>query len=611
MTTTPARVSCETDFVIRELKTQSASTKWLKLLTVFLLALALRAVFLERAAVEHFDEGVYSSNIFFDESEGFQYPLRHLYAPPLVPSVVEWSTTFLGHTSNGTMLPGVLFGALTVALVFHVAGRWFGTEAAWPTAIIAALSEFHIIYSRAALTDVYLGFFLLLAVYLGTEAVRDRRFGHAVLGGIACGLAWWCKYSGWLPVAIVGTATILWILLHQKHARPVTAIVCVVLMAVVAIGVWCPVYFGLEPTGGYSAVQENHQRYVVGFAGWFDSAWQLFDSHRVLDGWLAWISLGLAGLLNVAWQLRSKHFTWNSTDEFELTAPLILKVVLGSALLVLLAASGVGTTSILICLAMGGLAGRLRWPCIPLESEEATNDEAIARWTLPCLVVLVWIGSLTLMTPTYQPYPRLTLPWLIAVWLGAGAGISWWVRANLRWHGRKEKKRPVTQQNLMMIVLCALSAFVIVKNDVLPNAQIAAWKPRSSMRTLAATTIDECVNERSRTVIYTFGEPALLYHLNASGVLTRPVSSIPKSAPSAGGEPYDVLLIEGPHARRTEAFDTMSAELARLYERAGSYDILPSDLVLLNDREAAKMTGTNARETETFHVWRLKTGAND
>ena len=207
--------------------------------------------------------------------------------------------------------------------------------------------------------------------------------------------------------------------------------------------------------------------------------------------------------------------------------------------------------------------------------------------------------------------PDRALPWLIAVWLGAGAGISWWVRANLRWHGRKEKKRPVTQQNLMMIVLCALSAFVIVKNDVLPNAQIAAWKPRSSMRTLAATTIDECVNERSRTVIYTFGEPALLYHLNASGVLTRPVSSIPKSAPSAGGEPYDVLLIEGPHARRTEAFDTMSAELARLYERAGSYDILPSDLVLLNDREAAKMTGTNARETETFHVWRLKTGAND
>lgn len=584
----------------------SRSSQWLQLIAVLFIALALRAVFLDRTAVEHFDEGVYASNLFFSQAEGSAYPQRHLYAPPLVPALLEWSETFFGYTSVGTMLPGVVFGTLTVVLVFHVASSWFGNEAAWPTAIVAALSEFHIIYSRAALTDVVLGCFLLLAVYLGTEAVRYRKFGLAVVGGLACALAWWSKYSGWLPIAIVATATTIWIALHRKHSHPLRAIGCVVLMSVVAVAAWSPVWFGLEEHGGYAAVQANHQRYVVGFGGWLESARQQFNAHRVLDSWLAWSSLAFAALFNIVWQLRSKDFTWNqSSDDFELSAPLLAKVVLGAVLLSLLAAAGVGTTWILFCLALGGLAGRLRWPAIPVDSEEASNEDAIARWTLPCWIVVVWLGSLTLMVPTYRAYPRLTLPWLIAVWLGAGAGISWWVRANLRWHGRKGTKRPVVQQNLMMIVLCVLAGYIVIKHGKLSKADVAAWKPRAGIRTLAEKIVNESITDRQRVVVYTYGEPALFYHLSAMNILTKPVSSVPTTPTMAGGTPLEVLLVEGPHARRSDGFNDDSATIMRLYERAASFDIPLSDLVQLNERDAAKMLGSS-RETDTFHVWRLK-----
>ncbi len=589
-------------------ETQSGSAPWLQLLTVLVLALTLRAVWLERADIEHFDEGVYSSNLFFDQSEGFAYPLRHLYAPPLVPAILEYSTMFLGHTSFAAILPGVLFGAMTVGLAFHVARRWFGTEAGWPTAIIAALSEFHIIYSRAALTDVFLGFFLLLAIYLGTEAVRYRRFGTAVLAGVACGLAWWSKYSGWLPIAIVGTAVVTWIVFHRKHARPGIAVLSLVVFAVVTVAVWSPVWFGLEEHGGYTAVRENHQRYVVGFSGWFQSAQQQFNAHRVLDGWVAWVGLGLAMLFNFVWQLRTRGFTWNQpSEEFELKPALLLKMVLGSLMLMLLAASGVGTTAVLFCIAIGGLAGRLRWPAIPVDSEEASNDEAIARWALPCWIVGVWIGSLTLMTPTYRAYPRLTLPWLIAVWLGAGAGISWWVRSNLRWHGRKGSRRPVLQQNVMLTALCCLAAFVIIRNGVLERRQSAGWKPRSGLRELARD-IAETAENPEETVIYTFGEPGLLYHLNSIGITTRPVSSVPTTPAMSGGQ---VLLIEGPHARRTDGFEEAAATIARHYDKAGSHDVSLSDLVLLNEYDGATMLGTDERRTESFHVWRLRTEPED
>ena len=83
---------------------------------IVLAGFGVRAAFPARMAVEHFDEGVYASNIWFDEEQGFHYPARHLYAPPLLPWLVEWSIVFFGATHWGTMLVGVISGTLTIGL---------------------------------------------------------------------------------------------------------------------------------------------------------------------------------------------------------------------------------------------------------------------------------------------------------------------------------------------------------------------------------------------------------------------------------------------------------------------------------------------------------------
>ena len=64
--------------------------------TIVLLGTILRFAYPSRMAVEHFDEGVYASNIWFGEATNYQFPNRHLYAPPLLPYLIEWSVIFLG-----------------------------------------------------------------------------------------------------------------------------------------------------------------------------------------------------------------------------------------------------------------------------------------------------------------------------------------------------------------------------------------------------------------------------------------------------------------------------------------------------------------------------------
>src|SRR6187401_3144666 len=55
---------------------------------VFAIGFALRLWALSRSAVEHFDEGVYASNIFFGPPD-YAYPMQRFYAPPLLPALIE------------------------------------------------------------------------------------------------------------------------------------------------------------------------------------------------------------------------------------------------------------------------------------------------------------------------------------------------------------------------------------------------------------------------------------------------------------------------------------------------------------------------------------------
>ena len=252
------------------------------LVSILFMGVVLRLLVPHAMAVEHFDEGVYASNIWaFDVGGG--YPNRHYYAPPLVPFLIEMSIILTG-PHIGPLVPSLVAGCLTVAVVWIAARSWFGAAAAWPAVILAAASDVHILYSRTALTDVLLAGVVLLAVWLLSVAIARRRWDIAVLAGLATAVAWWTKYNGWLPIAIAICGIGLWMVCYRvaRTLARSNLLVCAVMIAT-AVLCWLPYLWSLQSIpGGYASIAANHAGYVVGIAGWSTSlARQSCHSARV------------------------------------------------------------------------------------------------------------------------------------------------------------------------------------------------------------------------------------------------------------------------------------------------------------------------------------------
>ena len=181
---------------------------------MLLAGIVLRIAAVSRSAVEHFDEGVYASNIFFPPPE-YAYPMQRFFAPPLVPALIEASwrrgcslaCPRISRPSCPAWLPA---GPQSRALWWF--GRsWFGPRAGLAVATLCALSPFHIAYSATALTDILLGLWLVLAVDAAARSLFQRDLRWAIGAGLYTGLAWWTKYNGWLPLAIEAAGiVVLW-----------------------------------------------------------------------------------------------------------------------------------------------------------------------------------------------------------------------------------------------------------------------------------------------------------------------------------------------------------------------------------------------------------------
>ncbi|MEO8498224.1 MAG: glycosyltransferase family 39 protein, partial [Planctomycetota bacterium] len=187
------------------------STRELWLVAILLvLGVGIRLAFPSRMAVEHFDEGVYASNVWFGPESGHQYPMRRLYAPPLLPSLIEWSMIFdeMGEpashqvSSLAPLMPSLVAGCLTLLLVWKMTREWFGPAAGLAALTLAALSDFHALYSRTALTEALLLLFFVAAVWMIKRAFSTGSYRCLGLAGLLTGLAWWTKYNGWLPLAV-------------------------------------------------------------------------------------------------------------------------------------------------------------------------------------------------------------------------------------------------------------------------------------------------------------------------------------------------------------------------------------------------------------------------
>ncbi len=548
------------------------------LAVICLIGVGLRFYRLDHLAIEHFDEGVYAANLYADIDD-YRYPQRHLYAPPLFPLLCELAIG-IGGTPDSAIWVNLLFGSLMVPLVWAVARDYFGSVAAIVAATLCATSDYHIFFSRSALTDVSLGFWLLLAVWL---AGRGMRSGNGLtLGGaaIAAALAWWTKYNGWLAVAIpLGGWGLLAMVSAAKQTGSLKARLAGIdlealvrwgLFAVVAALLWSPVVYGLQSVGGYSVVAKNHAGYLVGIGGWWDGLCMHFAYH----GWLT-SAVGVGGLLVAGVLLMFLQ----GRRGMSLTVALSCLVPLSA-----FAGSGASLGSV----ALFGVVGLFyRWYCSP------QFDEHPSRLFEAMLVT--WWGGLILSTPLYSPYARLSLPWLVSTWLLVG------VLASMLSHMIIHLRMTVELSLVFVAGVCLISpALGLVMVAGRPETHFSlrefghlpAWSDRTGQRKATGQIIHELDMGRRDmrpsevpgfdAAVYVIGEPALFCHLSEASqtsemnLVVKPGANLLVAAP---GPPLPTFIITGSHASATEVEAVIAAgQMELIWEQR----VLVSDLVALD-----------------------------
>jgi len=598
---------------------------------VVLLGLGLRALRPDAMAVEHFDEGVYASNLYCGHLDPpFAYPMRHLYAPPLFPALLEWAQILFGPPA--AMWVNVLLGSLMVPAVWWTTRCWFGRAAAIAAALLAATSEYHIAFSRMALTDVPLSLFMLLGVFAGWKGIVTGRPLWIVTAGLLAGLAWSTKYNGWLTLAVTGSGTAAALLAPRvirslvpklplgnalaaklqlggspdaRRDRKSTnfksqisdlrlgpaAIRWGLTAAIAGVIFWVFVLRDLAPLGGYAAVAKNHAGYYVGLGGWWSGFLRQAEAHDLLMGWPTCVGIAVAFLVAAACEAgRPTVVRWSR---------LILLAVAAMLLARLLTVSG-----LLAVLALAGFAAVL---------QQSTNREApsfptaLAGWML-----LAWFIGLVVSVPLYYPYSRLSLPWVVACWPLAGAAIAQFVHpliaSAIPSQSEIENQKSKIPAPVALASACiALAALTWLSGrSALPAGWPPAWQQRSLAAGIAKVMLIEIETAAARTattsagdieaIVYVQGDPAMFYQLAALS-RSRPIVVLPV-ADASGLQPNHAT----PTFLVTHATGAVVPALPRSARLVQSYEYQPSDMVLLDRMPASAIRDEGSRPVDVLRL---------
>jgi len=623
----------------------------LLILVITLTGFGARFTALDELAVEHFDEGVYASNLWFPDS-GYAYPQRHLYAPPLQPELIESCMLIIGEARWVPFLPSLLLGSLTVPLAWLVVRRWSCGPAAVAAASLVALNDFHIAISRSALTDGPLVFFLLLSVWLISEALARIDLRIAVAAGLATGLAWATKYNGWLPIAIGVSGTLAGVVClparfrnsDSRDASPGVfhptwrdALIIVVVFFAVSLAAFFPVWSGLQtPPGndqlsapgqasGYSAVLQNHRRYVTGLSRWLPTVKRHEAVQRHYSGWPTLFGAWLA-VVSAALVVRAERSTWNDAGgelhRHDQPATFLDRSTWNVERFkgtVLIAAA---MTSSLICSPLllvvlwamfefvGQLLAHRRAGLAPSDHTLVSPRHWFAAW-----LGLAWLGGLALATPCYVAYPRLVLPLLAIGWLGTGMAINRLLTGPLlnvaRTTATSDSGDSSTSERNRWIRFGWLIPVVLLALWQAAAREGRAWQVRTELaetaRQALAVAGENCRDEdsgspKARFVMYVYGEPGLFFHLPQDGVPVQPVTDLNFALPGSTHARVPTFVLTGPNTLNDENFASHLEAARESLELIGVFPYRPSDFVLLDDHSPRQLEDHRAADVRLYRV---------
>ncbi len=173
--------------------------------------------------------GLSSQSLWFDEL----FSLKHvrLSLGPMLTSLAEdgtnlpvyhlflkvWVALF-GDSEFSLRLPSVLFGTLTVPLLYHVGASIFNKEAGLISAILISISSFHIYYAQEARMYTLLALLMLLSSTFLFEWLKKRTVRSAVYYVFLSGILLYTHYYG-IFLILAQNIYVLGLILIEREGR--------------------------------------------------------------------------------------------------------------------------------------------------------------------------------------------------------------------------------------------------------------------------------------------------------------------------------------------------------------------------------------------------------
>ncbi|AMV36316.1 ArnT family glycosyltransferase [Planctomyces sp. SH-PL62] len=496
------------------------------------LGLLVRIWGLGRLGLVHFDEGMYAIAGLWPLGAGGMDPLVIPYAPAGFPGLVGLSYLLLGPSDVAAILVSIAAGTLAVPVAAWLARRTFGPGAGATAAALAAVSGFHVAFSRMALTDATFTLAWLVGLVVGQRFLERPGAASAIVLGGATGLAQLVKYSGWTAgVAVMLAAAAIPICDASRRTRAEQARIWGwgLLAAVVAALVYAPWFRFVEAHGGYAGLMAHHRGYLGSAATWLPH-WALqMEQLGALSGGFAWNAAGWPlGL--IGWAVArgvARPSRW------------------GLGGIGVLSVSAIAAPTTLWWVGLAGLA----FP----------GREASPRLRL---LGVAWVG-LSILTPFYHPYARLWLPIQALGWIAAAGLVGEWSvpgldpRATLRW-----RRAP-------MLVGCCAAAMVqalVTATSVGPvEGRPGLLAPSDSLRRATALALADLpeaapglrVLARPPVTFYLAGRGGARVEADAEGLLR------------GGGGAW--ALVDLAQLRQSGEVSDLGARLLERWEKVGEY----------------------------------------
>lgn len=136
----------------------------------------------------------------FLNSSDISRVLFHDVHPPLYPLIMLVWINLFGDSEVAVRLPSLIFGILSIGVLYLLAKEWFDGKTAVLSAVLMSLSPVHIWYSQENKTNMLLMLLTLLTVYALNKAWRrDRNF-------------YWCLFVATAVLSLYANVFTLWII---------------------------------------------------------------------------------------------------------------------------------------------------------------------------------------------------------------------------------------------------------------------------------------------------------------------------------------------------------------------------------------------------------------